>query len=413
MPKRKREPGMFRILLALVVLGAVGFGVLRVAQWFEDWNDSKIEAAAADNIELARKLIADDNPEQAAALLGPIIERVDNPELLPEAHLLQVDADISSGRTDSALEHLRTVVEEFPSYPDRPKVALRYARLLNETNQTEEAIAQYENVRRTAPPALRAEATLAIALYQEQQGDTEKAEELFDSILRDSEWGSDIWYEAARRRGQRNVDAIFSHIPTDDSDSYLVSSGDSLTTIGIKLNTTQGLLMRANNMSNPDLLRPNQRLKYTPKDFEIVIDRSNCLLYLLDGGALFQVYRVGLGKPGNDTTPGRYRIGNKEKDPTWFKPGSAPIPPGDPENELGTRWMPLVPDEAGLPTDLGIHGTIQPDSIGLYTSMGCPRLLNSHVEELYDLIVRSTPVRIVDSFKPSEPRIQQARLRQY
>jgi len=412
MPKRRREPGWFRIALALVLLGAVGFGVLRAAQWFEDWNDGKIEAAAADNMERARQLLEENNPEQADALLEPILARVDNPELLPEAHLLQAEIDSAAGRTDGALVHLQAVVEEFPDYPDHPSVALRYANMLQENGRTDDAIAQYEEVRQTAPPKLRAEATLALALHHERQGDEEQAEELFDSILRDAEWGSDIWFEAAHRRGQKNVEAIFSHIPTDDSETYLVVPGDSLTTIGIKLNTTQGLLMRANNMSDPNLLRPNQRLKYTPKDFEVIIDLSNCMLYLFDGDALFQVYRVGLGKPGQDTTPGRYRIGNKENDPTWFKPGSAPIPPGDPENELGTRWMPMVPDEAGLPTDLGIHGTIQPDSIGEYSSMGCPRMYNEQVEELYDLIVRSTPVRVVESFKPAEPRIKQARLRQ-
>jgi lipoprotein-anchoring transpeptidase ErfK/SrfK len=100
--------------------------------------------------------------------------------------------------------------------------------------------------------------------------------------------------------------------------------------------------------------------------------------------------------PGYETTLGKYTIGNKQKDPTWFKPGSAPVPPGDPHNELGTRWMPLVPAEPGLPTDLGIHGTIAPETIGQYKSHGCPRLRKEDVEELYDLIVRSTPVEIVE-----------------
>jgi hypothetical protein len=58
--------------------------------------------------------------------------------------------------------------------------------------------------------------------------------------------------------------------------------------------------------------------------------------------------------------------------------------------------MPLMPQEEGLPTDLGIHGTIEPASIGQYKSHGCPRLLKEDVEELYDLVVRSTPVSIVE-----------------
>ena len=172
--------------------------------------------------------------------------------------------------------------------------------------------------------------------------------------------------------------------------------------IGKKLNTTQGLLIRANGLDNPHKLRLNQNLKYTPKDFSIVIELTTRRLFLLDKDGVFSVYSVGLGKPGNDTTPGHYKIGNKEKDPTWYKPGFGPIPPGDPRNELGTRWMPLIPEEEGLPTDLGIHGTIDPESVGVYSSMGCPRLYEDEVEVLYDLVVRSTPVTIVQTFDFNE-----------
>lgn len=76
------------------------------------------------------------------------------------------------------------------------------------------------------------------------------------------------------------------------------------------------------------------------------------------------------------------------------------MPPNDPANELGTRWMPLAPADAGLPTDLGIHGTIAPETIGKYESHGCPRMFKKDVEELYDLVVRSTPVEIVERMTP-------------
>jgi lipoprotein-anchoring transpeptidase ErfK/SrfK len=67
---------------------------------------------------------------------------------------------------------------------------------------------------------------------------------------------------------------------------------------------------------------------------------------------------------------------------------------------LGSRWLPMVPEEEGLPRDLGIHGTIKPKSIGTYSSKGCPRMHNAEVEELYDLVVRSTPVQVVEHYKP-------------
>ena len=64
--------------------------------------------------------------------------------------------------------------------------------------------------------------------------------------------------------------------------------------------------------------------------------------------------------------------------------------------------MPMVPEEEALPTDLGIHGTIAPETIGTYASSGCPRMYKEDVEELYDLVVRSTPVFVVDTYSPED-----------
>jgi LysM repeat protein len=211
---------------------------------------------------------------------------------------------------------------------------------------------------------------------------------------------SDAWREAAEALGRVNVALVFSLGETEESKVYTVEKGDSLTKIGMKLNTTQGLLTRANDLEQDAVLHLGQRLKYTPKEFRIVIERATCRLFLLDKDGLFKCYPVGLGMKGHETTLGSYKIGDKQKDPTWYKPGGGPIPPGDPRNELGTRWMPLVPLEEGLPTDLGIHGTARPETVGEYSSRGCARLLMPEVEELYDLVVRSTPVDIVDVFDP-------------
>ena len=127
------------------------------------------------------------------------------------------------------------------------------------------------------------------------------------------------------------------------------------------------------------------------------------IIILEDDANIGEMLVKALGKQGHETTLGNYKIGNKQKDPTWYRPEGGVVPPGDPENELGTRWMPLVPDEEGLPTDLGIHGTIDPTSIGYFSSRGCPRLHRADVEELYDLVVRSTPVIIVEQLQHTGP----------
>ena len=50
--------------------------------------------------------------------------------------------------------------------------------------------------------------------------------------------------------------------------------------------------------------------------------------------------------------------------------------------------------------DYAIHGTNKPDSIGKNISMGCIRLFEEDIEDLYSLTPLSTPVIIVDEFKP-------------
>ena len=251
---------------------------------------------------------------------------------------------------------------------------------------------------------MRARALLGLGRVAEKSGSPIQARDFYHQALADTAAnGPDRkppWDEAAQALGRLNVALLFSPAETPESKSYPVEPGDTLTSIGMKLNTTQGSLIRANGIHDPSKLRLNQRLKYTPKDFRIIIERSTCRLFLLDKQGLFKCYQTGLGMPGYETSLGKYTIGNKQKDPTWFRPGGSPVAPGDPENELGTRWMPLVPIEEGLPSDLGIHGTIAPQTIGYYKSHGCPRMHKEDVEELYDLVVRSTPIEILDDYIP-------------
>lgn len=400
MPKKRKETNLFKIILIIVLLGTITVGVLRVSNAVRGRMNARVEAAAIENLDRAESLLRNGDVAEAEKLLEPILSRVTNPSISPRALMLRADLDEKSGNIDAAIEHLRIVSEQFPASRERPEAALRYARLLESQGKLNEAYAVYDDVSKTAPPALRAPALLALARQREAAGDVEAAYAVYQQVMDDADLHSDDWFNAAHAFGKINVNRIFSREMTPESKIYRVESGDTIYGIGMKLNTTQALLTRANNLPENANLHINMSLKYTPKEFEIVIERSTLRLYVLDKNGIFAVYRVGLGKPESPTTLGRYRIGNKSKDPTWYKPGYGPIAAGSPENELGTRWMPLIPEVEGLPTDLGIHGTIRPESIGHYSSMGCPRLQNVEVEELFDLVVRSTPVTIVDRWDP-------------
>lgn len=398
--KRKENTSMFRIVAAIVLVLAALIGVFLVFQGLRSCLGGYSREAALEHYETAHALYAAGDFDGAQKTLSTVLIRGKDPILLPKALLLQAAIDRVSGRSEAMLAALKRAVDEFPSSPDYPVVATHYANALEMQGQTDAAVALYEAICVTAPPAHRASAMSGLARNALRGKNFVEARKLFRDALNDAEWNSPAWNEALDAVGNLNVRLIFSSEATPESKYYTIEKGDNLTNIGIKLNTTQGLLTRANGVTENTQLRIGQQIKYTPKDFRIIVERSTCRLFLLDKDGIFKRYFAGLGMPGHETALGKYTIGNKQKDPTWFKPGAGPVPPGDPHNELGTRWMPLIPSDAGLPGDLGIHGTIAPETIGQYKSHGCPRMLKEDVEELYDLVVRSTPVEIVEKMEP-------------
>lgn len=107
-----------------------------------------------------------------------------------------------------------------------------------------------------------------------------------------------------------------------------------------------------------------------------------------EDGQLIKEYPVAVGKPDSPTPEGTFTVLNKLVDPTWYPPdGSRPVPPG-PGNPLGRRWLGFAPG-------YGIHGTNNPASIGRAVSLGCVRMHNQDVEELYANVSPGTPVHIV------------------
>lgn len=398
----KQEPKLSKILLGICVAIAILAGISKV--FF--WGDSTVVAPTSaptvrsETLDTARLRVAEGDWAGAREILSPFITKNDQQPDAPQIIMLMAEVEQAEGHPEKALELIKNAHSQFADSSYYPEIAASYAQLLEQNKKEEEALGIYQELLDNAPPEAHVPALMGMARAAERSDKLVEARDLYRKALNQAKWKSPQWHKALEQYGDLNVRLIFSPIETPESKYYAVESGDNLTNIGIKLNTTQGLLMNANNLDDPTKLRVGQRLKHTPKDFRIIIDRSACDLYLCDKDGIFKYYKIGLGMPEYQTTLGTYMIGNKQKDPTWFKPGFGAIPPNDPENELGTRWMPLVPASEGLPSDLGIHGTIAPDTIGLYKSHGCPRLLNEEVEELYDIVVRATPVEIVESATP-------------
>jgi lipoprotein-anchoring transpeptidase ErfK/SrfK/predicted negative regulator of RcsB-dependent stress response len=395
----RRNNTLLKIVLSLLVIALAAFGAVRAWTWFNQTGAATaFLGSTADELQAARALYDQGSLQEARQALQPLVNRGRDDAATAQAVMLLARIEVQDGHKDVAKGLLERGCQGLTSNPEYPRMAIAYAQILEDIGQFDEAFQVYQDVHEKAAHDVRAPATAGLGRHAERNKDLLKARELYREAVKDAAPESKEWNDALDALGKVNVALVFLHQETPESKWYTVAKGDSITSIGNALNTTQGMLMRANGIDENTVLSMGQRLIYTPKDFRIVIERSRRRLFLLDKDGVFKRYSLGLGKPGHETTLGSYKIGNKEKNPIWHKPGFGPIPSGDPANELGTRWMPLVPDQEGLPKDLGIHGTIHPETVGQYTSNGCARLYPEDVEELYDLVVRSTPVDILDTF---------------
>jgi hypothetical protein len=113
-------------------------------------------------------------------------------------------------------------------------------------------------------------------------------------------------------------------------------------------------------------------------------------LYLYQGIELYRDYPIAVGKRDSPSPTGSFTIVNKILHPTWYPPGGKqpPIPPG-PNNPLGKYWLGL-----NIP-GYGIHGNSSPWSIGLPVSLGCFRMNNEDIAQLFGMIPIGTPVEVV------------------
>lgn len=136
----------------------------------------------------------------------------------------------------------------------------------------------------------------------------------------------------------------------------------------------------------------------------IVINVAEMRLYYFseDGREVF-IYPIGVGRQGWATPTGNTFILQKIKNPYWHVPDSIrehaasegvyypdKVAPG-PLDPLGDFALRL-----NIPGYL-IHGTNDPNSVGARSSSGCIRMYAENISELYQLVKKNMPVRIIDA----------------
>lgn len=249
----------------------------------------------------------------------------------------------------------------------------------------------FSKAARSAAGAAEASGREADGLYNEAdrlaaEGRMLDARNLYKKIL--SEYpGSSLVSQARSKLDDFNVRILFSPVPTKDSIIYEVVQGDNLTKIAKRFKTTVDLILKTNAISG-SLIRPDMKLKISNAKYSILVDKSQNILILKSDGEVFKTYIAATGE--NNTTPiGTYYIKEKLIDPVWHKSGAV-IPPGSPDNILGTRWLGLSLEH------YGIHGTTDDSTLGRQVTAGCVRMSNKDVEEIYCIVPVGTEVTIID-----------------
>ncbi len=188
-----------------------------------------------------------------------------------------------------------------------------------------------------------------------------------------------------------------------------IGKGDTLVDLARKHNVGY----EAIRMANPDVSLwapfegtevtiPNRHILPDAPREGIVVNLSELRLYYYSAPGVVETYPISVGREGFSTPVGVTRTTVKVKDPAWSPPRSmraeaaargepppAVVPPG-PDNPLGRHAILL-----GLPSYL-IHGTNQPDGVGMRVSRGCIRMFPEDIESLYERVPSGTRVNIID-----------------
>ena len=249
---------------------------------------------------------------------------------------------------------------------------------------------------------------LSQAKAKVQAGKLLEARDALAAALAANRFSGDDLAAARQLLSEVNQTVVFSTRRFGDDrwgGTYAVQPGDRLDRIGAKYAVTPSLLMRLNGIDNPRRLRAGATIKVLKGPFHAVVSKSafRLDLYLGSPAGSDSVYvtsfPVGLGK--DDSTPkGTWLVEPQKKiqNPVYYSPrGEGVIDADDPANPLGEYWIGLTgtAGEAVGKQSYGIHGTIEPDSIGKQASMGCVRLRNEDVAVIFDALVEGKSTVVI------------------
>jgi lipoprotein-anchoring transpeptidase ErfK/SrfK len=195
-----------------------------------------------------------------------------------------------------------------------------------------------------------------------------------------------------------NKSLIFSDKVVENDplvETHVIASGELLSVVARKYKMTYQFLEQINGV-DAKRIRVGQKIKAVKGPFHVVVDKSDFRMdiYIKEAdNAMIYItsFPVGVGK--DDSTPiGSFicKPGGKLENPSWTHPRTGKFYAGDDaENPIGEYWIALqgTDDHTKAVRGYGIHGTIEPASVGKQASLGCVRMLAKDIEQVYKLLV--------------------------
>lgn len=160
--------------------------------------------------------------------------------------------------------------------------------------------------------------------------------------------------------------------------AHVLQSGETLEQVALRYSVPAALLAKINGIGDPATLRAGTELKVLQGPFDALVDVPKHRLTLFVDGCYAGRFQVGIGPEKNAPT-GQFEVHNKLENPPYYGSDGQEIAADDPANPLGEYWV-------DLGNSLGIHGTIDPESIGGTTADGCIRLAPADVQHVYDIL---------------------------
>ena len=198
-------------------------------------------------------------------------------------------------------------------------------------------------------------------------------------------WNNPELKSTILERIEKNAQTIYFTPQPHFLEPYEIQSGDYLQRVAPKYGLNWEYLAALNRV-DPRRIRAGQKLKVIKGPFSAFVDLSDFELTVHCHGFFVKRYQIGTGR--NSSTPvGKFAVLDRISTPQYTDPNGKVIEGGHPTNPLGTHWI-------DLGDSYGIHGTIEPDSIGKSESAGCVRMRNEDVVEVYNFLVKGSEVVI-------------------